>query len=82
MMKPGLYKVETIDKRTALLTPLESHSDQFTFPVSDFTHNVSQGDVVEIWREGTKWRTKYREEETKSASSHTKDFIKRIMDQE
>jgi hypothetical protein len=82
VMKPGLYKVETIDKRTALLTPLESDAEQYTFPVSDFSHNVSQGDVVEVWREGTNWKTKYREEETKSVSSHTKDFIKRIMDQE
>lgn len=82
MMRPGLYKVETIDKRTALLTSLESQSEQFTFPVSGFSHDVSQGDVIEIWREGTNWRTKYREKETKSISSHTKDFLKRIMDQE
>lgn len=81
-MKPGLYKVETIDKRTALLTPLNKQDDQFTFPVSDFTHDVAKGDVVEVWREGTKWKTKYCEEDTKSISSHTKDFVKRIMDKE
>ncbi|MDN7247472.1 hypothetical protein QWY16_00470 [Planococcus shenhongbingii] len=81
-MKPGLYKVETIDKRTALLIPLNEDRDQYTFPVSDFTHDVTEGDVVEVWREGTKWMTKYREEETKSISSHAKDFLKRIMEQE
>ncbi len=81
-MKPGLYKVVTIDKRTALLTPLNKKEEQFTFPVTNFTHDVAKGDVVEVWREGTKWKTKYREEETKSVSSHAKDFVKKIMDKE
>lgn len=81
-MKPGLYKVETIDKRTALLTPINGDTDQYTFPVTDFTHDVTEGDVVEVWREGTKWLTKYREEETRSISSQAKDFMKRILDKE
>ncbi|TWT11885.1 hypothetical protein [Planomicrobium sp. CPCC 101079] len=81
-MKAGLYKVETIDKRTALLTSIEEQHDQFTFPVADFTHDVSVGDVVEIWREGVKWKTKYREEKTESISSHAKDFMKRMLEEE
>ena len=81
-MKAGLYKVETIDKRSALLIPINEENEQFTFPVADFTHNVTEGDVVEVWREGTKWKTKYREENTESASSHVKDFVKRILEQE
>ncbi len=81
-MKSGLYKVIAIDKRTALLTPLNKQEEQFTFSISNFTHEVAIGDVVEVWREGTKWKTKYREEDTKSISSHTKDFVKKIMDKE
>lgn len=82
VMKAGLYKVETIDKRTVLLTPNDEQNDQCTFPISEFTFDISEGDVVEIWREGTKWKTKYREEETKSTTSHLKDFKNRILDQE
>ncbi|ANU09297.1 hypothetical protein A1A1_04362 [Planococcus antarcticus DSM 14505] len=81
-MKPGVYKVEAIDKRTALLKGLEENGQQYTFPLTDFTHNVSVGDVVEIWQEGVEWKTKYIEEKTESVSSHTKDFVKRILDQE
>ncbi|CEG24463.1 hypothetical protein BN1080_03500 [Planococcus massiliensis] len=81
-MRAGLYKVETIDKRSALLISIDGEKEHFTFPVADFTHNVSEGDVVEIWREGVKWTTKYREEETRSASSHAKDFVKKILEQE
>ncbi|WP_422121821.1 hypothetical protein DHX103_08150 [Planococcus sp. X10-3] len=81
-MKSGIYRVETIDKRTALLKPLDEDHEQYTFPVSEFTHEVSRGDVVEIWLEGTQWRTKYLEEETKSIQSHLKDFKKRIFDEE
>ncbi|MGI2329571.1 hypothetical protein [Planococcus sp. YIM B11945] len=81
-MKAGLYKVETIDKRTALLTSIDQQNEQYTFPVADFTHNASEGDVVEVWREGTNWKTKYREEETKSISSHAKDFMKRMLEEE
>lgn len=82
IMKAGLYKVGTIDKRSALLIAIDEEAEQFTFPVTDFTHDVAEGDVVEVWREGTKWKTKYREENTQSASSHVKDFVKRIMEQE
>jgi tagatose-1,6-bisphosphate aldolase len=81
-MKSGLYKVEAIDKRTALLTSVDEQGEQFTFPVTDFTHDVSVGDVVEIWREGLKWKTKYREEKTESISSHAKDFMKRMLEKE
>ncbi|MDN7243713.1 hypothetical protein QWY14_18150 [Planococcus sp. N028] len=81
-MRPGLYKVDTLDKRTALLTPADGQGEQYTFPVADFTHDVSVGDVVEIWQEGTKWRTKYREEKTESISSHAKDFVKRMLEKE
>lgn len=82
MMKPGFYKIDKIDKRTALLIPLDEQEEHYTFPVSDFTHEVSEGDVVEVWREGTAWKTSYQEEKTSSAKSHVKDFVKRIMDQE
>ena len=81
-MKAGLYKVETVDKRTALLTAIDEKQEQYTFPINEFTHEVSVGDIVEIWHEGAKWRTKYREEETKSTTSHLKDFKNRIMEQE
>ena len=81
-MKPGVYKVEVIDKRTALLKTVESDEEQYTFPVADFTHNVSVGDVVEVWQEGIKWKTKYLEEKTESVSSHAKDFVKRLLDKE
>ena len=81
-MKPGIYKVEAIDKRTVLLKAIEEGEEQYTFPLVDFTHNVSVGDVVEIWQEGIKWKTKYVEEKTESVYSHTKDFVKRILDQE
>lgn len=81
-MKPGVYKVEAIDKRTALLKTVESGEEQYTFPVADFTHNVSVGDVVEVWQEGIKWKTKYLEKKTESVSSHAKDFVKRLLDQE
>ena len=81
-MKSGVYRVETIDKRTVLLKPLDNDNEQYTFPVSEFTHEVSTGDVVEIWLEGTQWRTKYLEEKTKSMQSHLKDFKKRMFDEE
>lgn len=81
-MKPGIYKVEAIDKRTVLLKATEESGEQYTFPLADFTHNVSVGDAVEIWQEGIKWKTKYAEEKTQSVSSHAKDFVKRILDQE
>ncbi|RLQ84760.1 hypothetical protein [Planomicrobium sp. Y74] len=81
-MKSGIYKVEVIDKKTALLKSLDEESEQYTFPMSEFTHEVTAGDVVEIWLEGTKWRTKYLEEETKSAKSHLKDFKKRIFEED
>ncbi|MCM3612629.1 hypothetical protein M4S82_15380 [Planococcus sp. MERTA32b] len=81
-MKSGIYKVEVIDKRTALLNSLGEESEQYTFPISEFTHEVTTGDVVEIWFEGTHWRTKYVEEETKSAKSHLKDFKKRIFEED
>ncbi len=81
-MKAGLYKVKTLDKRTALLISLNDPSEQYTYPVAEFTHDVNKGDVVEVWQDGTRWKTKYVEEKTSSVSSHTKDFIKRIMDQE
>lgn len=81
-MKPGIYRVEAIDKRTALLKTIENGEEQYTFPIADFTHNVSVGDVVEVWQEGIKWKTKYMEEKTQSASSHAKDFVKRLLDQE
>ncbi|TAA67128.1 hypothetical protein [Planococcus salinarum] len=81
-MKSGIYRVETIDKRTALLKSLDEDNEQYTFPVSEFTHEVSAGDVVEIWLEGTQWRTKYLEEKTKSIQSHLKDFKKRMFDEE
>lgn len=81
-MKSGIYRVETIDKRTALLKSLDEDNEQYTFPVSEFTHEVSAGDVVEIWLEGTQWRTKYLEEETRSIQSHLKDFKKRMFDEE
>lgn len=81
-MKSGIYKVEAIDKRTVLLKPLDKESEQYTFPISEFTHEVSTGDIVEIWLEGTHWRTKYLEEETKSAKSHLKDFKKRMFDED
>lgn len=81
-MKAGLYKVNAIDKRTALLTSVDEKNEQFTFPVAEFTHDVSVGDVVEIWLEGMKWKTKYREEKTNSVSSHTKDFMKRMLEEE
>lgn len=81
-MKSGIYRVETIDKRTALLSSIEEESDHYTFPVNDFTHDVSPGDVVEIWLEGRQWKTKYLEEETKSAKSHFKDFKKRIFEED
>ncbi|HSJ39375.1 MAG TPA: hypothetical protein VK945_14295 [Planococcus sp. (in: firmicutes)] len=81
-MKSGIYRVETIDKRTVLLKPLDEENEQYTFPVSEFTHEVSTGDVVEVWLEGTQWRTKYLEEKTKSMRSHLKDFKKRMFDEE
>ena len=81
-MKPGVYKVEAIDKRTVLLKSVKESEEQYTFPLADFTHNVSAGDVVEIWQEGIKWKTKYLEEKTGSVYSHAKDFVKRILDQE
>ncbi|MBT2583619.1 hypothetical protein [Planococcus sp. ISL-109] len=81
-MKAGLYKVKTIDKRTALLVSFNDSAEQYTYPLGDFTHDVNKGDVVEVWQEGTRWKTKYVEEKTRSVSSHTKDFVKRIMDQE
>lgn len=81
-MKAGLYKVKTVDKRTAVLVSLKDSAEQYTFPVENFTHDVNNGDVVEVWQEGTRWRTKYVEEKTRSVSSHTKDFMKRMMDQE
>ena len=81
-MKSGIYRVETIDKRTVLLMPLDEDSEQYTFPVSEFTHEVSRGDVVEVWLEGTQWKTKYLEEKTKSMRSHLKDFKKRMLDEE
>ena len=81
-MKSGIYKVEVIDKRTALLKSLDEESEEYTFPMSEFTHEVTTGDVVEIWLEGTNWRTKYLEEETKSAKSHLKDFKKRIFEED
>lgn len=81
-MKSGIYKVEVIDKKTVLLKSLDEESEQYTFPMSEFTHEVTAGDVVEIWLEGTKWRTKYLEEETKSAKSHLKDFKKRIFEED
>ncbi len=80
-MKAGLYEVKTINQRTALLVSTDS-DEQYTYPLNDFTHNVSEGDVVEIWQEGIRWKTRYVEEKTASATSHTKDFIKRIMEQE
>ncbi|MFD1031466.1 hypothetical protein [Metaplanococcus flavidus] len=81
-MKSGIYRVETIDKRTVLLKALEEENEEYTFPVSEFTHEVSPGDVVEIWFEGTQWKTKYLEEKTKSLQSHIKDFKKRMFDEE
>ncbi|WP_033542830.1 hypothetical protein [Planococcus sp. CAU13] len=81
-MKSGIYKVEIIDKRTALLKPLNEEDEQYTFPVSEFTHEVSAGDMVEIWLEGTHWRTKYLEEETRSVKSHLKDFKKRLLNED
>lgn len=82
MMKPGFYRIDKIDKRTALLISHDEQEEHYTFPVADFTHEVSEGDVVEVWREGTKWKTSYQEEKTNSAKSHVKDFVKKIMDQE
>ncbi|RAZ65937.1 hypothetical protein [Planococcus maitriensis] len=81
-MRAGLYKVKTVDKRTALLVSLKDSAEQYTYPIEGFTHDVNNGDVVEVWQEGTRWRTKYVEEKTRSVSSHTKDFMKRMMDQE
>lgn len=81
-MKAGYYKVKTVDKRTALLVALKDPAEQYTYPIADFTHDVNNGDVVEVWQEGTRWRTKYAKEKTRSVSSHTKDFMKRMMDQE
>ena len=81
-MKSGIYRVENIDKRTVLLKPLDADNEQYTFPVSEFTHEVSTGDVVEVWLEGTQWRTKYLEEKTKSMQSHLKDFKKRMFDED
>lgn len=81
-MKSGIYRVEAIDKRTVLLKPLDAGNEQYTFPVNEFTHEVSTGDVVEVWLEGTQWRTKYLEEKTKSMQSHLKDFKKRMFDEE
>ena len=81
-MKVGIYKVHTIDKRTVLLKALNKENEQYTFPVSEFTHEVSVGDVVEIWLEGTQWKTKYLEEKTKSMKSHLKDFKKRMIDED
>ena len=81
-VKPGVYKVEIIDKRTALLKPLDEDNEQYTFPVNEFIHEVSPGDIVEIWLEGTQWKTKYLEEQTKSVQSHLKDFKKRIMNED
>ncbi|WP_282021088.1 hypothetical protein [Planomicrobium okeanokoites] len=81
-MKAGIYKVETIDKRTVLLTPVEEGKEQYTFPLNEFTHNVMPGDIVKIWLEGMQWKTMYLEDETKSIKSHLKDFKKRIFDEE
>ena len=81
-MKAGFCEVKTVDKRTALLVSLKDSTEQYTYPVEDFTHDVNRGDIVEVWQEGTRWRTKYVEEKTRSISSHTKDFVKRMMDQE
>lgn len=81
-MKSGIYKVETIDKRTVLLKSLDESNEQYTFPINDFTHEVTVGDVVEVWLEGTQWRTKYLEDKTKSMKSHLKDFKKRMLDEE
>ena len=81
-MKSGIYKVEIIDKRTALLKPMDEKNEQYTFPVNEFNHKVSAGDVVEVWLEGTQWKTKYLEEKTESLQSHLKDFKKRILDEE
>ncbi|WP_203334904.1 hypothetical protein [Planococcus beigongshangi] len=81
-MKPGVYVVEVIDKRTALLKALDEENEQYTFPVNEFTHEVSAGDTVEIWLEGTHWRTRYLEKETKSVQSHLKDFKNRIFEED
>lgn len=81
-MKAGLYIIETIDKRTALLKSTDEKNGQYAFPVENFGHDASEGDVIEVWREGTQWKTKYLEEETKSATSHLKDFAKRMMDKD
>ena len=82
VVRVGLYRIETIDKRTALLTPIEEGNEKYAFPVESFGHDASEGDVIQVWREGTQWKTKYLEEETKSATSHIKDFAKRMMDQD
>ncbi|RNF38669.1 hypothetical protein [Planococcus salinus] len=81
-MEPGKYKIEDVEKETAFLKAIDGSNIQQTFPVAKFEHNITVGDVVEIWEEGARWRTKYLEEETKSASSHTKDFLNRIFEQE
>ncbi|ANU15788.1 hypothetical protein BBI11_01335 [Planococcus maritimus] len=81
-MKAGFYEVKKVDKRTALLVSLKGSAEQYTYPIEYFTHNVNEGDVVEVWQEGARWRTKYIEEKTHSLSSHTKDFMKRMLDQE
>ena len=81
-MKSGIYRVDTIDKRTVLLKPLYEENEQYTFPLNKFTHDVSVGDVVEVWLEGTQWKTKYLEEKTNSMKSHLKDFKKRMFNED
>lgn len=81
-MQSGLYKVEKIEGALALLMSLEDKKQTYTFPLSDFTHKPTKGDVVEVWLDGDAWKTKYREKETGSVKSHALDFLKRMTDKE
>ncbi|AQQ51735.1 hypothetical protein [Planococcus lenghuensis] len=81
-MKAGLYKVEKIDGDVTVVQSIQAKHERFTFPVDEFSHEVVEGDIVEIWQESGKWQTMYKEEKTKTANSHIKDFIKRISNQQ
>ena len=81
-MEPGKYLVKNIDKGKAVLEAIEGSRSQYTFPAEEFEHHITVGDVVEVWKENGTWRTMYLEEDTKSPTSHTKDFLNRIFEQE
>lgn len=81
-MRAGLYTIKKIDEELVLLEDLQQEESSYTFPLDRFSFNPAEGDVVEVWRDGEEWKTKYREEETGSAKSHALDFVKRLTERE